>query len=187
MSNLIEFPKQNQAEQETPSYAGHILMLDLSKARKFQCFNFWLGIRNRVSVVPEDAAMERIRQAVADGVLLDITEHPELFVPEKSIADVSETDTGKKIYSGTRKFFTDLGVGEPIGPGDFEDETVAYATDSRDEQSRIEEALRQAPVSAAEPVTAEQARQRASRPLLSLPPGMDEPDRYALPFPVGNL
>lgn len=180
MSNLIEFPKQNR-QPEAPSYAGHLLMLDLSKARKWQCFNFWLGINSRAGVVPDDASMDRIHQAVQAGILLDITEHPELFVPEKPVAEVNETDTGKKIYSGPRSFFSGLGLGDPPRAGDPEDETVAYATESAEEQRQIEEALALAPVVQPAPVTPAEARQRATRSKLVLPPGMDDPEKYLLP------
>lgn len=183
MSNVIEFPKQNQAP-EKPDYSGHILMLDLSKARRWYCFNFFLGIRCRTAVVPEDASMEAIHGAVEAGILIDITEHPELFVPEKPIAAVDETDTGKRVYSGLRSFFRDLGIADDDmrAPAD---ETVSYATEDPDEQRRIAEALAAQPVVQPAPVSPEEARQRARRPFIVTAPGMDDPDRYLLPIPQG--
>src|SRR5689334_18154657 len=112
MSNVIEFPRQPQEPGSTPNYAGHLLMLDLSKVRKWQCFNFWVGIRAPVAPVPENASMDRIHQAVQNGILIDVTEHPELFVPDKPIAEVNESDTGKRVYSGTRAFFYGLGISD---------------------------------------------------------------------------
>jgi hypothetical protein len=182
MSKLIEFPKQNP-ESDTPNYAGHLLMLDLTKARKWQCFNFFLGSRNKISVVPETASMDRIHAAVQAGILLDVTEHPELFVPEKPIAEVTAQDTGKKVYSGTVKFFHDLNIFEEgYKPSDSDclDEVVAYSTDNPEEQRRIEEALAAAPVVQSPPVSMEDARQRIRRSLLVLPIGTDSPEKYLL-------
>ena len=183
MGNLIEFPSQNQecaVPGAIPNYSGHMLMLDLTKARKWQTANFWVGIRCRMAIVPEVTFMSQIHQAVLDGILIDITEHPELFVADKPIADVTETDTGKKTYSGTRQFFHDIGIGDPMSVGDMLDETVVYATDDPKEQTKIETALVSAPVSAAPPISPEEARKRASRTLIELPPGMDNPDKYLL-------
>ena len=184
MSNLIEFPKNRKCDTSIPNYAGHVLMLDLNKARKWQCFNFWVGSRNKMAVVPDDTSMDRIHEAVQAGILLDITEHPELFVPERPIAEVVETDTGKKIYSGTAQFFHDLGIFEPGYDPDktdlYPDELVAYATEDSAEKEKIEQALASLSVVQAEPVSLAEARQRASRPLLVLPIGMDTPDRYLL-------
>lgn len=181
MSNLLEFPKKNQPE--APTYAGHVLMLDLAKARRWQCFNFWLGVRCRMALVPEDASMDLIHDAVQAGILIDITEHPELFVPEKPVAEVRESDTGQKIYSGTRRFFRELGINGDTRDSDPENETVAYATADAGEQSQIEEALRLAPVAAAAPLSMEEARQRAARPRILIAPGMDNPEKYTLSIP----
>lgn len=176
MSTVIEFPKKNR-----PDYAGHLLMLDLTKARKWQCFNFWVGVKTRVAPVPETASMDAIHDAVEAGILIDITEHPELFIPEKQVADVEESDTGKKIYSGTRQFFTDLGIVDPAGDeGCLPDEVVAYATGDKSEQAKIEAALAAAPVIQAEPVSLVEARQRAQRAKVLLAPGMDNPEKYLL-------
>jgi hypothetical protein len=178
MAKIIEFPAQNQDESSQPNYAGHLLMLDLNKARKWQCFNFWVGVRTRIAPVPEDASMDRIHEAVQAGILIDITEHPELFIPEKPVADVTESDTGKRLYSGTRQWFRDLGV-----PDDDEtapvDEVVSFATDDPELQKRIEQALAAAPAPA--------APKPAVRPksVLALPPGMDNPGLYELPVPRG--
>jgi hypothetical protein len=157
-------------------------MLDLSKARKWQSVNFFVGIRCRVAPVPEGADMEHIHKAVSAGILIDITEHPELFTPEKPIAPVESQDTGAKVYSGTRRFFRGLGVpdNDPKAP---DEEVVSYASEDAAEQQRIEAELAKIPVVQAEPISLEEARQRARRPLVVLPPGMDDPERYLIRTP----
>ena len=193
MNNLIEFPKnrveENEPSQSNPSqhnYAGHILMLDLTKARKWQCFNFLVGVRCRAAIVPETSSMDLIHDAVEAGILIDVTEHPELFTPDKAIAEVIEHDTGKKLYSGTRSFFRGLGIDDPDHTAP-EDETVSYATEDAEEQNKIQAALDAAPVVMAQPLSFLQARQRGQRAKILLAPGMDVPERYLLPLPRAEL
>jgi hypothetical protein len=178
MNQVAEFAEQNQGPSEIPSYTGHVLMLDLTKARKFQTWNFFVGVKHRMDICPEETLKQTIHDAVVAGVLIDISEHPELFIPDKSPIEVSEQPTGSKVYSGTRGFFRDLGIDDDErAPAE---DIVAYGTSDLAEQTRIDQALRDLPVTAAAPVSLEEARQRAQRPLIELAPGMNEPERYLL-------
>jgi hypothetical protein len=65
MSNIIQFPS-------TPNYAGKILALNPERAQKFQCGGFWLGPRMPASLVPPNAQMDMLHQAVLDGRLIEV-------------------------------------------------------------------------------------------------------------------
>jgi hypothetical protein len=67
MGKLITMP-------EKPDYAGRMLALNPEKARTFQCGGFWLASTCPMGLVPPNAQMEPIRQALLDGRLLDVTD-----------------------------------------------------------------------------------------------------------------
>lgn len=155
MLHLVDSPAA-PPPSAPPDYTGHVLLLNRARASKWQCFGFWVTSRVPMSVVPECVARESLHAAVESGVLLDLTAHPELFVPEKPIALVHERDTGKKMYTGRASFFRDLGLSlEDSGVEDSSEdngEIVAYSTSDLSAQRRIEDAL------------------AAGRPALVLPP-----------------
>jgi len=168
MAKIIEFP-----HPAAPDYNGRVVMLDRAKANRFQCRGLNLGMRNQMAVVPSDASMPMIRKAIEDGILIDLTEHPEIWeqAKAKELA-VDESDVGKKSFTATRQFFRDLGIDpDPEASGD---EMVCYCTADADEQKRIEQAIPKA----LQPAVAGQPVQLPSG--LFVPPGMDNPDKYLL-------
>ncbi len=175
--NLIVFPTASPARPEprrpdTPDYSGRVLALNLDKVRRWQCGGFFLGPRMPADRVPAGAQMDRIHQAVREGLLLDITDDPEaqkrfihsswgLLEPNgRGSLSHSESDTGKRYYSGPLKLFRKAGIAAAIAEKGEDDENIAYATDDPEEQRRIAAELRVAKV--------------------VLPPGMDDPEKYLI-------
>lgn len=166
MLKINEFPPS-----QPPDYAGHVVMLNPAKAKKFQCYGLGVGLRNPMALVPTAASMAQISKAIAEGILIDITERPDLWEnQEAQKISVDSQFLGKKSYCGPRKVFRDLGLDEDLdAPAE---ELVCYSTEDAAEQKRIETALRlDVSVSNEPPVRFVG---------LSLPPGMDDPEKYLL-------
>jgi hypothetical protein len=149
MSKILEFPRK-------PGLVGRLLALNIEKATKFQCRGFSVGPRNPSAVVGEEASVAALEQALAAGVLIDITDNKEVHTDLTGMSAVDEQQTEKRLYSNKRGFFLRLGIGEE---GD-EDETVLYGTSDPEEQESIEAALRVSGI--------------------MLAPGMDDPEKYLL-------
>lgn len=100
---IISFPTA------PPNYAGRTLALNLEKARRFQCHNFFLGTRVPYAIVPPEAeaGMELIHQAILDGRLLDVTDSNLKGIKTSSfeLDKVTEDDTtGKMVFFVAKKF-----------------------------------------------------------------------------------
>lgn len=100
---VIEFPSA------LPNYAGRTLALNMEKARRFQCHNFFLGIRVPYAVVPSEAeaGFRIIHQAILDGRLLDVTDAniKGLKTTSFELDPVKEDDTGGKMMFFVSKKF----------------------------------------------------------------------------------
>lgn len=97
---VIVFPSKSD-------YSGRTLALNLEKIRKFQCHNFYLGPRTPYAVVPQEASMEVLHQAVLDGRLIDITDSAIKGIKTENfqLEQVKEDDnTGKRVYFIAKKF-----------------------------------------------------------------------------------
>lgn len=53
--------------------AGRVLMLDTSKQAKFQCYQFFVSRNAPIQEVPRNAMEAPLREALAKGILMDIT------------------------------------------------------------------------------------------------------------------
>ena len=135
----------------TKPYEGRVLALNPEKARRFQCGGFWLGPKQPYARVPQGAETLQLRNAVADGRLIDITDELDkytkggsLLVAGSEIGQAAEiADTGKKVY-----FLKDA-----FGA------TCALIPETSEQAADLE-------------------RQVASSGKLVLPPGFDNPEKY---------
>lgn len=154
---VIQFPSSSAS----PNYTGRVLALNLEKARRFQCGGFFLGGRQPWSMVAPEAQMDRIHQGVLSGVLVDITDtHKKgTRIGGTEVGAVTEEKTTKKVYIS----FMPGGMGL-TGCNMPTIITAAEGVDGEEAQTAYESKL--------------VARQP---PLISLPPGMDDPDKYLLP------
>jgi len=165
MAKILEFPPVDRT--------GHVIMLVREKASRYQCRGVVLGLRNPMTVVPAEASMHMIQQGIRDGILIDVTEHPEFWELSKSKElSVVEEDVGKMVFTGTRQFFRDLGI-DP-DPEEHGDEMVCFATADAEEQKKIQAAL----LKAVRIQTPGQPVRLDSGILLA--PGMDDPEKYLL-------
>lgn len=84
-SSLIILPGSAEFN-ETPTPGGasifvgdltnRIISLDLTRAKAWQCGGFAVNFNCPVAVVSPKASHERIRQALLEGILIDITDQP---------------------------------------------------------------------------------------------------------------
>jgi len=165
MAKILEFPAP-KSTGDTPDYTGRMLTLNPEKALKFQCGGFVLGPKHMCDVVGPRAQMAQIRRALEAEILIDITDADKgIKTKYSTLSGVEKSDTGQKAYVGPKQMFRDLGLAafQDISEKDLElDELVCVMTDDVEEQQRIE------------------AKIKESKPLLVLPPGMDNPDKYML-------
>jgi hypothetical protein len=112
-------------ENGVPNYTGRLLALNPEKANRFQCGGFFLGGKLQSNVVPDDAQMYQIHNAVRAGILLDITTSGEVRTENSSLGGVEESNTDKRVY------FTTNDHGERI----------MLATSDPEEQRRLDAQL----------------------------------------------
>lgn len=106
---VLEFVGTPKAVSGTPvqggaeNLRGRTLMLNLTVCRGFQCGGFMLGMNRPFGVVDDNAQVEPIRQALADGRLTDITgQDPKTGFKTRdgSVSKVSQEDTGLRAFVG---------------------------------------------------------------------------------------
>lgn len=91
--------QESNKKPARPDYSGRLVMLNLEKVRRWQCFNFVIGSSRPVQMVPPDADQEMIGRALAEGILIDVTDsNQSIVVGETRLDAISETDTGKRAY-----------------------------------------------------------------------------------------
>lgn len=108
MSNVLQFPRSPSvpappllpvSSSGVPDYTGRLISLNIEKIVKFVCGGFSLGPRLPATVVPPDAQMCNIHQAVLDGRLIDITDQENVRTGDGSCLDgLTTEDTGRKAY-----------------------------------------------------------------------------------------
>lgn len=82
---------------------GRTLTLNLAKCRRFQCGGFQVGPNNPTSIVSPEAQTDQIARALADGRLLDITDHVSKGIKTDLIEQtgIQEEETTLKAYLAT--------------------------------------------------------------------------------------
>jgi hypothetical protein len=116
MSNVILMPSAgSDREPEELNYTGRVLCLNPEKGTRFQCGGFFLGPRRTFAVVDSKAQMFRLKQALDQGILIDITENKDIAGDWSVLQAVKDEDTGKKVYItvGNGGGLTLVGVDDP--------------------------------------------------------------------------
>ena len=79
---------------------GRILSLDVTVQKRYQCGGFAVSFNNPVGVVTPQAQQKQLRDAMARGILIDITDQKDkgLEVNGTRQDSVTTADTGKRAY-----------------------------------------------------------------------------------------
>ena len=104
MSSIITLDSQSVAGPLT----GRALMLNTTKAPRFQCYGFSVSRNNPIQTVPEFAQELPLRTALADGRLIDITGREDVGTTTKFITEIE-----KAVKQGN---LTKVEDGEEVGP-----------------------------------------------------------------------
>src|ERR1700712_4307398 len=106
MSNLIIMPG-DPASGMPSNYAGRTLALNVEKQKKYQTFGFYLGPNRPFAVVPENADMGDLRDAVLRGVLIDVTDQPNKGISfdgsQMSAVATVEDPNLRKVFIGSER------------------------------------------------------------------------------------
>ena len=106
MSNLIIMPG-DAPEMQPSSLVGRTLTLNFEKIRKYQTFKFYLGPARPFAVVPPDADLVDLRDALLRGDLIDVTDQHvkgvNLGEGNMSAVGISEIPGKHTIFIGSEK------------------------------------------------------------------------------------
>ena len=73
MSSLIVLTDDESSPAPDVPLAGRVLMLNTANAPRFQCFNFVVTRNKPIEIVHRSSPEDRLRQAIKDKILIDIT------------------------------------------------------------------------------------------------------------------
>lgn len=99
-----EFTENVKSEQgvvlHTGDLVGRVMALDLTQRRAWQCGGFSVSMNSPVSTVSTMTVQRSIRQALLEGILIDITDQPDKGLHIKGSRTTAATieDTGRKVF-----------------------------------------------------------------------------------------
>jgi hypothetical protein len=98
-ATIIDIAKKKKCPE---SLDGRVYMLDITKARTFQCGGFCVNAKNFIATATKQTQVEPIKKALKEGILTDITDNDLVKtgfkVGQTSTSPVETNDTGNMAF-----------------------------------------------------------------------------------------